>query len=59
MNETELTIENLNNFKPCPVCFGVGRVKVMQSVVGLKRSFRGRDTEIKCSYCKGDGVIYK
>ncbi len=57
MNKIELIIRNLNDFKPCPICFGAGKVKAMQSIVTSKGSFRGKDVEIKCSYCKGDGII--
>lgn len=40
----------------CPCCFGSGEVKAMQSVALFGGgSKRGKDTTLKCTYCKGTG----
>lgn len=41
----------------CAYCFGSGRLKAMQSVALFGGgSIQGRDTTMKCPYCKGKGV---
>lgn len=47
------------NVKHCPLCFGVGKLKAMQSVATFNStSIRDRDTEITCNHCSGTGLIY-
>lgn len=42
----------------CPLCGGTGKLKAMQ--LGINRngkSQRVHDTEVKCKYCGGTGLI--
>lgn len=40
----------------CPYCLGSGKVRAMQSVALFGGgSIRGKDTMVKCTYCKGTG----
>lgn len=44
--------------KPCPYCYGSGKLKAMQSVVTFNGvSIRGKDVTVKCEYCNGSGLI--
>ncbi len=56
----EIKIDMNSKIKPCPYCFGSGRLKAMQSVAicdGV--SVRGKDMQVKCEHCKGTGLIIK
>lgn len=53
-----IKINVLKDVKLCPYCFGTGKLKAMQrEAVFGGGSIRGKDTQVKCSYCNGDGVI--
>lgn len=48
----------MDNVKPCPYCFGTGKLKAMQSMATYNAgSVRGKDATVKCTFCKGRGVI--
>lgn len=50
--------EELDKYKFCPLCYGTGKLKAMQSIVDYKlNSIRGKDTQVKCNHCKGVGLI--
>ncbi len=48
----------INNIKPCIYCMSTGKLKAMQSVATYgDGSVRGKDTQVKCKFCNGTGII--
>lgn len=44
----------------CPYCYGSGKLKAMQRAMTYDGgSVRDKDTLVKCSNCKGTGVLKK
>lgn len=44
----------------CPYCYGSGKLKAMQRAMTYDGgSVRAKDTLVKCSNCKGTGVLRK
>lgn len=52
-----IKINVLKDGRSCPCCFGTGKLKAMQSMATYgSGSIRGKDTQIKCSFCNGTGI---
>ena len=46
------------NISICPHCYGIGKLKAMQSAMTYEGvTIRAQDTIVKCNKCKGTGLL--
>lgn len=56
----QIKIDMNSKIKPCPYCFGGGKLKAMQSVAVCRGvSARSEDIQVECKHCEGIGLIIK